>query len=185
MLISWFIALHLGSVRTWRQRCVFFVAMCQQLHWWQCNPSLATCSKRQKSVSLSSSANGPLVPLPTQWRAYMRGWVTPRSNLLHFHAVYSKIWPKKLGWCPFCDWYLLLRNTGSVAATYLFKQRSNSNSLMQSLTLGWTLWPNYLNNGVADGNCEYLCSYQIYCLVIDTIRKKNYCLVSGAWPYSL
>ena len=35
--------------------------MCEQLHWWQCSPSLMTWLQRQKSVSLSPSANGPLV----------------------------------------------------------------------------------------------------------------------------
>ena len=55
-----FLLKSLGSVRTWRQRCVFSVVMCEQLHWWQCNLSLTTCWQRQKSVSLSPSANGPL-----------------------------------------------------------------------------------------------------------------------------
>ena len=50
----------LGSICTWRQRCVFSVVRCEQIHWWQCNPSLTTWLQRQKSMSLSSSANGPL-----------------------------------------------------------------------------------------------------------------------------
>ena len=35
--------------------------MCKQLHWWQCSPFLMTWLQRQKSVSLSPCANGPLV----------------------------------------------------------------------------------------------------------------------------
>ena len=66
----------LGFVRTWRQRCVFSVVMCEQLHWWQYNPSLTTWLQRQKSVSLSSSANGPstLVTLDVNKDVTLQFW---------------------------------------------------------------------------------------------------------------
>ena len=112
----------LGSIHTWRQRCVFSVVMCEQLHWWQCNPSLTTCLQCQKSVSLLPSANGTLVfkfiLSASQFCRWLKIWnfthqaktlvdlrggrqgcMSPGSKFFHFHAVFCK---KRLAY-PFLE----------------------------------------------------------------------------------
>ena len=49
----------LGSICTWRQRCVFSVVRCEQIHWWQCNPSLTTWLQRQNRCRYRQVRTGP------------------------------------------------------------------------------------------------------------------------------